>query len=171
MLYLDISNNRRFELEFEEDNLQKFSICKLWYKDNNLRISMYEDYIYFFIDNMLGRLNAIPSLEKYELLGALGKWQEYFYFDSSYIKKHRNEIKQMENAIFISTELYGVFLYSFGKSIWLELDKGYNKKQCHTTVIDYYNNSSNYCILMTMISQKNLDRWKKDLEQLKNKLK
>lgn len=171
MLYLSISSTIRFELEFEENNLQRFSMCKLWYKDNDFRINIYEDYIYIFIDNMLGRLNAIPSLKEYELLGVLGKWQEYFCFDSSYVKKHMNEIKQMESAIFISTELYGAFLYSFQKDIWIEFDKGYHKKQNNSTVIDYYSDFNNYRILMTTISQRNLNNWKKSLEELKNRLK
>jgi len=126
MIVLKIPDNGEFRLELEESGIHKFS-----FKSNSAgksEITISEDYVYTFIDNILGRLNKIPILKQQQLFGRLGKWQEYYYYDVSFVKDCEDEIKQMENATFVSGECYGIFLYKSDDKIWMELNKGYDVK-------------------------------------------
>lgn len=72
MLELIISDNRMLKLDVENENIQRFSMCELSYIEEDNSINIYEDYLYTFIDSMLGRIKKIPVLHKNSLFGKLG---------------------------------------------------------------------------------------------------
>jgi hypothetical protein len=47
-MILNIPNNGEFKLEFENDNLTKFSMCRLSYQNNNFSVIICEDYVYIY---------------------------------------------------------------------------------------------------------------------------
>jgi len=169
VLKFNVPNNGDFILELEDNNIKRFSTCKFIYISGSSQENMYEDYLYVFIENMLGRIKKIPLLKKEGLLGKLGEWQEYFYYDDAYIEMHSDEIKQMENSIFVSMECYGIFLYKFEEEFWIELNKGYNEEYDMEPRV-YYSNPANYRILMAPIPKEVLCNWEKELEKMKENL-
>lgn len=104
MICLFISTNREFRLEFNTTKIGRFSECKLQLVNEEVVEKLCEDYLYVFIDEMLGRLKNIPVLNNSNMFGNMGKWQEYYYFESDYNKQHYKEINIMRKATFISTE-------------------------------------------------------------------
>jgi len=170
MIVLEIPNKGEFRLALEENNIHKFSLCRFSFKSNSAsnEIIISEDYVYTFIDNILGRLNKIPHLNQQQLFGGLGKWQEYYYYDSGFVEDCADEIKQMENATFVSAECYGIFLYKSDDKVWMELDRGYDGK-CVLSPYDYYANPSNYRVLLTEIPLTMLYEWQMKLEAVKIK--
>lgn len=169
MLNLNIPNNGKFCLEFDDEDVKRFSLCKFLYKSRRDELNLCEDYLYVFIEDMLGRIKKIPTLEQPETFGKLGKWQEYFYYDASVIELHHTEIEQMKKAIFVSTECYGTFLYEFKGKIWLEIDKGYSE-QYDMPPDSYYDSPNNYQIMIAQIPEITLYEWMEKLEELKEKL-
>lgn len=164
ILSLKIPNNGELILKFD-GSAQRFSMCKFKYINNLIQTQSYEDYLYVFVENMLGRLQKLPKIKDNLLFGVLGKWQEYYYFDQSYLKNYSYEIEIMEKAIFVSTENYGTFLYEFNNEVWIEIDKGYDVQK-DLTPMKYYNNWSNYRILLAPLSKDVVSVWKKQLEEI-----
>ena len=157
MIKLKIPDIGELRLDFNES--KKFSMCKFSYKDKEREIDMCEDYLYIFVENMFGRVQNIPTVEEMEMWGKMGKWQEYFYYDSSDIELHSKEISLMKKSLFVSTESYGTFLYKHNEYVWLEINKGYNE-ECNLSPIDFYNNPANYRISFMEIPNKALNEWK-----------
>lgn len=169
MLNLDISQEQELRMEYDSNNIQRFSMCKLLYKNNNAEICMCEDYLYVFIENMMGRIKNIPNVNRESVFGKLGKWQEYFYYDSLYVKEHLDEIEQMKKAIFISTENYGIFLYKFKEKVWLEIDKGLDEA-CKLTPYEYYDDPDNYQVQLLQVSDEKVCEWSKKLVKISERL-
>lgn len=167
-LYLRIPNNGEFTLEFDDKVLHRFTMCKLLYQNGDFSINMSEDFLYVFIESMINCINKKVVVEQHELLGKMGKWQEYFYYDSIYLKSHSNEIELMKKATFISSEFYGTFLYQFKKKLWIELNRGYDEIY-NISPSDYYSSPEKYRILLAEISQKTLNEWWENLEKIKEK--
>ena len=165
MISLKIPNNGELRLEFD-GKVQRFSMCKFVYINDRFQTQCYEDYLYVFVENMLGRLKKLPQIEESHLFGVLGKWQESYYFKDSYIKKHLAEIEIMEKAIFVSTESFGTFLYEFDNEVWIEINKGYDERK-DLTPMKYYSNTSNYRILLAPLSNDVLSGWRVKLEDIK----
>lgn len=165
---LKIPNNGEFRLEFE-GTPQRFSMCKFVYLNNESQIQIYEDFLYVFIENMLGRIKNIPVIKQKKILGILGKWQEYFYFDNEYVEKYSREIEIMEKSIFISAECYGIFLYEYDNGVWIEFNKSYNETE-GIIPLDYYSDFSNYRILLAALSKNILFDWKSELEMIQEQL-
>ena len=168
ILSLKIPNNGEFRLEFD-GKLKRFSMCKFIYLNGESQIQIYEDYIYFFIENMLGRIKNIPVIKQKDLFGVLGKWQEYFYFDNGYAEEYSHEIEIMEKSIFISAECYGIFLYEYDNIVWIEFNKSYNETES-ITPLNYYSDFSNYRILLAALSKNILFDWKSELETIQEQL-
>ncbi|MDL2302328.1 hypothetical protein LJC58_08235 [Lachnospiraceae bacterium OttesenSCG-928-D06] len=168
VLCLEIPNNGEFRLEFD-GKIQKFAQCRLRYSNDSCQTQIYEDYLYILVESILGRIKNIPEIKHLELIGTVGKWQEYFYFNSTSIKRNKKEIEQMEKSIFVSTEYYGTFLYRcFGK-IWLEVNKGYSEDFA-VSPEEYYDSSKNYQILLAPISEDIIGEWEKMLNKISKKL-
>lgn len=168
ILRLKIPNNGEFRLEFD-DKVKKFSMCKFFYLNNEFQIQISEDFLYVFVENIIGRMKNIPVINKKDLFGKLGKWQEYFYFDERYVKKHSQEIEIMEKSVFISAEYYGTFLYEHDDSIWIEFNKSYNEAK-DVAPMDYYSNYSNYRVLLEPLSKDIVFDWRVKLETIQEQL-
>ncbi len=157
-----ISDNSSIQLHILEDEIYKFTECELLYMDNNRKICLSNDYLYVYVNNMLSRLQNIPILDGCSnCFGRLGRWQEYYY-DELLIGEFSDEIKLMEKATFISTENYGIFLYSFDNKIWLEMNRGYDEN-CSMDAIQFYSNSDNYRMLLVSLSKDILVEWERKL--------
>ena len=167
LIYLSLSENCGFKLKFDNRNINRFTMCKLMFVTNEQEKEIYEDYIYIFIENILGRICNIPSLKLDSLFGKIGKWQEYYYYDTAYVEKHSSEIEFMEGALFLSAEKYGIFLYEYKGDIWMELNKGFSEFSGFTPY-DYYCNPNNYRVSLNKISEKRIWEWKSTLEQYRN---
>lgn len=167
-MHLKISNSRKFRLEFDSNDIHRFSQCKFWYNDNEVEIELSEDYLYIFVEEILGRIDNIPSLKHPCLFGKVGAWQEYYYFDPEMANNHIEEIAQMESAMLVSTECFGTFLYEYRCAVWLEIDKGFDKIQDRNTR-EYYNNPDNYRVILTSVSKQILCEWKTQLTDIKKK--
>lgn len=100
MIYLYISESTAFRLSFNINKIGRFSQCKLQLVRGNVVENLSEDYLYVLVEEILGRIRNIPNLENRNAIGNIGKWQEYYYFDSEYNNKHAVEIETMEKAIF-----------------------------------------------------------------------
>lgn len=123
MIYLYISESTAFRLSFNINEIGRFSQCKLQLVRGNVVENLSEDYLYVLVEEILGRIRNIPNLENRNAIGNIGKWQEYYYFDSEYNNKHAVEIETMEKAIFFSAEKYGSFLYKYDNKTGLNLIK------------------------------------------------
>lgn len=165
IINFSIPNCGELRLEIENEIVQRFSMCQFQYENKDCKIDIYRDFLYVFVENMLGRIKKIPTLKQPELFGKLGKWQEYFYYDYSTINLCVNEINQMKGAIFVSTENYGSFIYRFNDKIWLELNRGYVESS-GMKPHEYYENHTNYQILMASIPSNTLCEWKEKLEHI-----
>lgn len=166
LINLSLSENCGFKLMFDSHNVNRFTICKLMFTAGEQEIEIYEDYVYIFIENMLGRICNIPSLKMDFLLGEIGKWQEYYY-DTAYIEKHADEIEFMSKALFLSGEKYGIFLYEYKGDIWLELNRGFSELS-GLTPYDYYCNPDYYRVSLNKVSEKKIGEWKNTLEQYRS---
>lgn len=164
ILNFNIPNHGEFKLEFEDIKIQKFSMCNFWYENSEIKTQVYTDYIYIFIDNMLKRIRKVPILMQLDLFGKMGRWQEYFYYDSL-CADFSNEISEMKRATFVSAEKFGSFLYEFNGEIWLEINRGYSE-EWGMDPIEYYENPTNYQILITSIPMSILCKWEKKLEDI-----
>ena len=99
----------------------------------------------------------------------MGKWQEYYYYDVSYIEKYSVEVDLMEKSLFISTENHGTFLYRYNGKLLLEINRGYNE-DCSMSPIEFYDNSTNYQLLLRKISDQVLYEWEKILSEVQEKI-
>lgn len=167
MINLIIHENSKFELLFDDTN--RFAPCRLIYIIDNSAINIYEDYLYVFVENMLGRINEIPILNQENLFGKLGRWQEYYFYNKKYVQKHSEEIGMMERAIFLSAEKYGIFLYKYKDKFWIEINKGFGKS-CKQSPCKYYSNPINYRVYLSEISYERIQEWKKELERYREML-
>ena len=165
MIRLVFSTNKEFRLEFNAAKIGRFSNCKLQLVNEGVIENICEDYLYVFIDEMLGRLKNIPVLNNSNMFGNMGKWQEYYYFESGYNKQHYKEINIMREAIFISAENYGLFFYQCDGKMWLEVDRGF-PGGCKVDPLDYYSVANNYRVLLSNISAEVIEEWKKQLEEI-----
>lgn len=165
MLELNISNQIKIVLDFDEKEIQRFSMCKFYIVSGNLYNEMDEDFLYWFVECMLGRLNNIPNIKNTESLGKLGKWQEHYYYDDNYNKLHSEEITQSDNATFVATEQYGTFLYRCKETVWFEVDKVYDES-CGMSPVEYYNDHNNYRIMLLSLPEDTLNEWKKQLTNI-----
>ena len=151
MIQLVISPCVELQLEFDANEIEHFSDCKLQFLQKGIVETLSEDYLYYFVDEMLGRLKNIPILEDDNMWGKIGQWQEYYCYEDDYNEKHAKEITMMESAIFISTANYGTFLYSFHNKIWLEINRGFFEGS-EFSPMDYYSDPANYRVLLSGIS-------------------
>lgn len=165
MIHLFISSYKEFRLEFNTTKTERFSECKLQFINEEVIENLCEDYLYVFIDEMLGRLRNIPILSNRNMLGKMGEWQEYYYFESDYNEQHYKEINIMKKAIFISTEGYGLFLYQCDGKIWLEIDKGFSELDKFNP-LDYYSDPDNYRVLLSNIPAEVIKEWMEQLEAI-----
>ena len=154
-------------LKFDTTKIERFSECKFQFIKKEVIETLCEDYLYVFIDGMLGRLRNIPILSNRNMLGKVGKWQEYYYFEPDYNEKHYEEINIMKKAIFISTESYGLFLYQCDGKIWLEIDRGFSELD-KLNPQAYYSESDNYRVLLSYIPAEVIKEWKEELEKIEN---
>lgn len=169
MIYLYISESTAFRLSFNINKIGRFSQCKLQLVRGNVVENLSEDYLYVLVEEILGRIRNIPNLENRNAIGNIGKWQEYYYFDSEYNNKHAVEIETMEKAIFFSAEKYGSFLYKYDNKNWLELNKSFCDSYSSSPV-EYYSDPDNYRILLSYISYEMVENWKKQLEVIEEQL-
>ena len=169
MVQLFISPQAELRLEFNENQMERFSECKLLFIKDGVRETLSEDYLYYFIDEMLGRLKNIPVLVDESMWGKIGQWQEYYYFEDDYNRKHEKEITMMESAIFISTENYGTFLYSFRNKVWLEINKGVTEWD-EVSPMEYYADPVNYRVLFQEIPADTIKEWAEKLEMNKKRI-
>ena len=169
MVQLFISPQAELRLEFNENQMERFSECKLLFIKDGVRETLSEDYLYYFIDEMLGRLKNIPVLVDESMWGKIGQWQEYYYFEDDYNRKHEKEITMMESAIFISTENYGTFLYSFRNKVWLEINKGVTEWD-EVSPMEYYADPVNYRVLFQEIPADTIKEWTEKLEMNKKRI-
>ncbi len=165
MLNLYISPYEELRLDFDDNNIERLVNCKFQYIKYGLIKTIYEDYLYVFVEEMLGRLNDLTILNDKTMFGKMGKWQEYYYFKSKYNERHMQEIKIMESAVFIGTENYGIFLYEYDEKTWLEINKGYSETD-KKGPFEYYSSPDNYRVLLKCISTKELKKWREQLENL-----
>lgn len=164
MIQLRIPDIGELKLFFNET--QRFSACQLKYKDKEHELDMCEDYLYIFIENMLKRIQNIPIVQQQELLGEIGKWQEYFYYSFSDNELHSREISLMKKSIFVSTEDYGIFLYEHNGNTWLEINRSYNEKS-GLSAMEYYSTPVNYRVLLAVIPDNTLNEWENLLNGVK----
>ena len=169
MVQLFISPQAELRLEFNENQMERFSECKLLFIKDGVRETLSEDYLYYFIDEMLGRLKNIPVLVDESMWGKIGQWQEYYYFEDDYNRKHEKEITMMESAIFISTENYGTFLYSFRNKVWLEINKGVTEWD-EVSPMEYYADPVNYRVLFQEIPADTIKEWTEKMETNKKRI-
>lgn len=167
MIYLSLSENHGFKLMLDSYNVNRFTMCKLMFVTDKQEQEIYEDYLYIFVENMLGRICSIPSLKLDSLFGKIGEWQEYYYYDTAYIEKHSSEIEFMARALFLSAEKYGIFLYECKGEVWMELNKGFSELS-GLTPYDYYCNPNNYRVSLNNISEVKIREWKNTLEQYRS---
>ena len=168
LVKLKISNDEEFKLYFSQ--LQRFATCRLSYKSKDYELDLSEDYLYIFVENMLGRLTYTPTIESTELFGKIGKWQEFFYYNDSDIMQHSAEINKMKKSTFVSAENYGMFLYKYNGKVWLEINRGYGEDSCMSP-LDFYNDPANYQLLLRMVSENILCECKKILGDIQKKIK
>ncbi len=169
MISLYISEHNAFVLDFNTDNIGRFSRCRLQLVRDSIAENIYEDYLYIFINEILGSLRNLPVLDNGNMFGKVGKWQEYFYFDREYNKKHSKEIKTMEEATLFSTEGYGAFLYKWDDKIWLEFNKSYYDHDL-LCPLEYYANPKNYRVFLVCLSADQVLSWQRKLEDMDAKL-
>lgn len=169
MVQLFISPQAELHLEFNENQMERFSECKLLFIKDGVRETLSEDYLYYFIDEMLGRLKNIPVLVDESMWGKIGQWQEYYYFEDDYNRKHAKEITMMERAIFISTANYGTFLYSFRNKVWLEINKGVTEWD-KVSPMEYYADPVNYRVLFQEIPADTIKEWTEKMETNKKRI-
>ena len=62
MIRLLISSYMELGLEFDTTKIERFSECKFQFIKKEVIETLCEDYLYVFIDGMLGRLRNIPIL-------------------------------------------------------------------------------------------------------------
>lgn len=165
MIRLVISPDNEFRLNFNTTKIERFSECELQFVNEEELEKLYEDYLYVFVDEMLGRLKNIPILSNKNMIGKIGKWQEYYYFESNYNDQHYKEINVMKKSVFISTEKYGIFLYQCDGKMWIEIDKGFSETS-KTNPQDYYSSPDNYRVLLSTISSVLIKEWKEQLEEI-----
>ncbi len=165
MMHLKLSENTELDLLFNEK--ERFSSCSLIYKEDGNTLSMYEDYLYYYVEFMLYRIKNIHTIESKDIFGKVGKWQQCYMYSKSYYKLHAQEFSLIEKTEFISTAGYGVFLYSFDGSYWMEIDKGYSD-DCRLSPIEYFSDFLNYRMLLTPIPKERIDEWFKELIELEN---
>jgi hypothetical protein len=165
-MILNIPNNGEFKLEFENDNLTKFSMCRLSYQNNNFSVNICEDYVYIFIEDMLGGIATLPLLTDCNLFGRLGQWQEYYYYNAAYVENHTQKIDLTKKAVFFSSECYGAFIYQLNDKIWIEFNKGYDESS-KMSPHEFYRNPSHYRILLVELPRATLYEWKKTLEKIR----
>ncbi len=165
LLKFIIPNHGELLLDFPSAHFNKFSDCKLLYKNNSV-VELYEDYLYVFVESMLNNLNNTLSIDSTpHLFGALGKWQEYFYYTPSFTEMHQEEIMQMKQSIFMSTVAYGLFLYRYKDEYWLEIDKSYSDSTL-VSPKSYYLVPSNYRVLLANLHESIVKEWKKQLKNI-----
>lgn len=169
MISLYISEHTAFALDFNAENIERFSQCRLQFVRDGVVENIGEDYLYFFINEILSALKNISVLGNSDMFGKMGKWQEYYYFGREYNKNYSKEIKAMEEAALFSTEGYGAFLYKWDDKIWLEFNKSYPDSAL-SSPLEYYASSINYRVLLSCISAETLKNWQRKLEDVKVKL-
>lgn len=167
LIHLSLSDNCGLKLIFNRHNMNRFTMCKLIFVTNEYEKEIYEDYLYIFVENMLGRIGSIPSLKQESLFGKIGEWQEYYYYDTAYIEKYSREIEFMTRALFLSAEKYSIFLYECKGELWMELNKGFSELS-GLSPYDYYCNPINYRVSLNKISEKKIQEWKSTLEQYRS---
>ena len=164
MVRLRLNNEDAIELCYKQP--RKFDTCMLNYYDNGNKIMLSEDYLYVFVEDILGALRNIITIEDIECMGKIGKWQEYFYYSDIDNKLHKNKIDLMKKATLVSTEQYGLFIYKCQGKIWIEINCGYDE-QCGLSPIDYYGNSNNYRMALIHIDETLLMEWEEELCRVK----
>ena len=165
MLRLKISNTKELRLVFIDEDISRFAMCRLEYVDKDNRTDICEDYLYIFVENILGRIKNIPTIGPKDIWGRVGKWQEYFYYDSQEIELYEEEIKIMKQSLLVSAECFGIFVYKFEERIWLEINRGY-REECGLSPVDYYSEPLNYRVLLTEIEEVKMGRWQCLLDEV-----
>lgn len=107
-----------------------------------------------------GGLENLHNIDEMpDLLGGIGKWQEYYYYDEKLIQDHQKQIFYMKKAIFLSAEMYGLFLYKYKGEVWLEKDRGYQENELFTTPKEFYDSLNNYRVIFTLIPKNRFSEW------------
>ena len=168
MIKLIISPDEEFRLKFDTTEIERFTDCEMQLVKGEEVENVYEDYLYVFIAEMMARLKNIPVLTNGRMFGKIGEWQEPYLFKDKYTRKHKKKITITENARFVGTARYGLFLYQYDGKIWLEMDEGvdYSDKSEKYSAIRYYSTPDNYRVLFTNIPPERIEEWKKELEKI-----
>ena len=169
MVQFPISPHTELRLKFSEDQMERFSDCKLIFMRDGVVEVINDDYLYVFVDEMLGRLKDIPVLDDENMWGKIGRWQELYYFERSYNDRHSEKIRIMEKADFVSAMSYGLFLYQYRAQVWLEIDKTIAEPE-KILPMDYYSDPANYRVLLSKISADTIRDWTEKLRNIKKRI-
>lgn len=165
MIQLQLPNSGELRLDF--NSAQRFSECTFSFIEKTREITLYVDYLYIFVEAMLGRLQNMADISDPDLFGKAGKWQELYYFDFPEIEAHSKEIRFMQDSLFVSAEKYGSFLYRYNRTAWLEINNGYNEC-CGLSPAEFYSDPHNFRLLLTAIPEKTLNEWETALRKVKS---
>ena len=165
MIRLVISPDKEFRLKFDTTKIERFVDCDMQFVHEQVVETIYEDYLYVFVEPMLKSLEDVPVLDDENMFGKIGAWQEHYYFKRKYKKHHEKEITIMEDTLFKSTPGYGIFLYQYDGKVWLEMNKGFSDSSKYTP-FKYYSNPNNYRVFLIEISPERIEQRKKELEKI-----
>lgn len=167
---LPISRKDEIKLIIKDNVVKRFSKCTLLYILDGKIVERYEDYVYIFVEEILGRIYNIPVLINGGMLGKLGQWQEYYYFEDSYNEQHLQERVAMNSAVVCTTEKYSLFLYQYKNQLWLELNRGYHENS-KLSPMEYYSKFQNYRACFTMVTKAQIEEWENKLKKLEKEIK
>lgn len=158
---LNIDASTSLRLTILSEKIERFSPCRLELINDCFIVCLCEeDYLYVFVENIYKRLQNLHNIDEMpDLYGAIGKWQEYYYYDKQYVCNHQKQISYMKKTTFLSTELYGLFLYKYKGKVWMEIDKGYEESEIFATPKKYYDSFKNYRVILELISNDRISEW------------
>lgn len=163
MTCLNMSFNSKIALKF--NNMNRFSNCKLLYKNTEREDILCEDYLYIFVDEMLGAINSLSIITE-DMFGKVGQWQEYYLYEDDFNKRNQKRIEIMERVTLLSAAKYVLFIYKFNNEVWIEIDKVYSEFG-KGDPYDYYSNFQNYRYLLVSLTNEDLQEWSDKLRFIK----
>ena len=164
--------NDSYSLELRYEDISRFSDSILILLYHGHETMLYEDFLYFFAECMLGSIKNKHHLSKKDKIGTVGKWMDYFErYSDSYIVSYQDQIDETYNAFFISGTDYGLFIYEYDSVTYLEIDRTYSGYLKSAGIIQkpiryYYNNPENYRVLFTSVNEDTVSQWQKVLQEI-----
>lgn len=162
---LKLLSGKKIILDYLDEDIHRFSWCKIQYFDGKIQETLYEDFLYVFVIGMLGSLRNINEIFSSELFGQIGKWQEYYYYSKEEIAENKEFIHQMYSSGFLSMEHYEIHLYRYRDKNWLEFNRVYRCNE-KITPIEFYFSPENYRIFFEELTDEVIVEWIKILEKL-----